>query len=99
MLKIQVEGQANHVLPFLVDLQQRPQIELLHQEVQNKGITAQIDVCVTCYVKHLPDQRLRMLQIVTTEGSEIRIPLLDVIQVEIEEGVRVFSGRVFDIFG
>ncbi|SEM84318.1 hypothetical protein [Lihuaxuella thermophila] len=99
MIKLQVEGQPNKVQPFLHDLKQRPQIELIHQEVKNKGMTGQIDVSVTCYVRHRPDRRLRMVQMVTAEGAIINLPMLDLIVVEIEEGVRVFCGKVYDVFG
>ncbi|SEN74731.1 hypothetical protein [Lihuaxuella thermophila] len=98
MLKLQIEGQPNQVKSFLQDIGQRPQIELIHQEVHNGGMTGQVDVSVSCYIKYLPDRRLRMLQITTMEGGEIRIPLLDVTQVEIDEGVQVVFGKYFDIF-
>lgn len=98
MIKLHVEGQPNQVKSFLQDIQQRPQIELIHQEVQNRGMTGQVDVCVTCYVRHLPDRRLKMVQMATPEGGEIRIPLLDVTQVELEEGVKVVFGKYFDVF-
>ncbi|MBA4493670.1 hypothetical protein ACFO25_04665 [Paenactinomyces guangxiensis] len=98
MITVQIEGQPNQVKPFLDDLQRHPTIELLHHEVKNKGMTGQVDVQVTCYVKHLPKHRLKVVQLVTEEGAEIHIPFLDLVNVEIEEGKKVFAGRVFDVF-
>ncbi|SEM99488.1 hypothetical protein [Lihuaxuella thermophila] len=98
MLTMLVQGQANRVMAFLNDLQQRPQIEMLHQEVQGEKMEGDVDVKVTCYVKHCPERRLRMINMETVDGTVIVIPLLDAVCVEIDAGTKIFSGRVFDIF-
>jgi hypothetical protein len=44
------------------------------------------------------NQQVTVIQIVTVEGEKIAIPMLDMIHVEIDKGVKLFVGRVFDIF-
>ncbi|SEM85213.1 hypothetical protein [Lihuaxuella thermophila] len=95
MIKLQVEGQPNHVKSFLQDIGQRPQIELVHQEVHNRGMTGQVDVSVSCYIRYLKESRQQTIQMETAEGVKIDIPMWDLIAVEIEKGVRVFAGKVF----
>lgn len=51
-----------------------------------------------CSIKHNPERRVRMIEIITTEGKKVRIPMLDMIQVEIVEGIKVFAGKTIDIF-
>lgn len=99
MLTVQIEGKEDQVTSFITDLQQRPQIEILHQEVQGEKMEGDEDVKVTCYVKHCLERRLRVIEIETADGTVIAIPLLDAVCVEIDTGKKVFSGRVFDIFG
>lgn len=35
---------------------------------------------------------------VTADGKKIEIPMLDIIHVEIEERIKLFAGKVFDVF-
>lgn len=99
MLTVQIEGQANRVTSFINDLQQRPQIEVERQESQYKEIFGNEDVKVTCYVRHSLGSNVRRLSLLTTNGNEVVIPLLDLIEVELEEGKKIIAGRSFDIFG
>jgi hypothetical protein len=39
------------------------------------------------------------VHIETEDGVEIRIPIMDLIQVEMEDGTTLLAGRSFDIFG
>lgn len=98
LIKIQVKGKARQVQPFLYDLEQRPQFELHHKEVLNQEITLEDEVTVKCHIRHQPDRRVKVVQMVTAEGAEIHIPMMDLIQTEIEDGVHVFTGRIFDVF-
>ncbi|MBA4544006.1 hypothetical protein H1164_14045 [Thermoactinomyces daqus] len=96
MLKLQVEGKAHQVEPFLYDLRQRPQIAL-HQE-HVKEVSDDNQICVTCEVDLQPSRRLKIVHLRTQDGGEIRMPLLDVIHAEIEEGKTILAGKAFDIF-
>ncbi|MBH8605771.1 MULTISPECIES: hypothetical protein [unclassified Thermoactinomyces] len=96
MLKLQVEGKAHQVEPFLCDLKQRPQIELHQERVQEMADDDRI--CFTCEVDLQPSRRVKIVHLITQNGGEIRMPLLDVIYAEIEEGRKILAGKSFDIF-
>ncbi|MBA4493091.1 hypothetical protein ACFO25_07595 [Paenactinomyces guangxiensis] len=98
MIKMQVEGRADQVQSFLCQLEQGSQVKLVHKEWEDKEMSQPDEVCFKCYVQKQPDQQMRIVQLVTAGGGEIRIPLFDVIHAEIEEGVKVFAGRNFDMF-
>ncbi|MFC7442790.1 hypothetical protein [Laceyella putida] len=99
MLKIQVEGQMEKIQPFLSDLKQRSQIELLeNQQVSEKKSQCE-DVKVTCYVHHHSRRIVKTLQIHAENGQVIDLPLMDLIEAEVQDGVKIFAGRSFDIFG
>jgi hypothetical protein len=99
MVKLQLEGQDSHVHPLLFDLQQHPNIEWLGNEERVDDGSEQVEVRVVCYVKHRPQGRLKIVHIETEDGVEIRIPIMDLIQVEMEDGTTLLAGRSFDIFG
>lgn len=96
MLKVQVEGQMEKVQPFLSELKQRSQIELLKDETK---LYEEEGIRVICYVEHNPENRVKMVQLSTIDGTEIQLPLMDLIQVEMDEGKKIIAGRSFDIFG
>jgi hypothetical protein len=50
-------------------------------------------------VEHKPEHRIKMVKLSTGDGLEIQLPLIDVIQVEMEDGKKIITGRSFDIFG
>lgn len=96
MLKVQVEGQREKVRPFLSELKQRSQIEWLRDET---NIQEKEEIRVICYVEHKPEHRIKMVHLSTGDGVEIQLPLMDVIQVEMDDGKKIITGRSFDIFG
>ncbi len=96
MLKVQVEGQMEKVQPFLSELKQCSQIELLKDETK---LHEEEGIRVTCYVDHNPENRVKMVKLSTMDGIKIQIPLMDLIQVEMDEGKKIIAGRSFDIFG
>ncbi|MBA4601770.1 hypothetical protein [Thermoactinomyces mirandus] len=96
MLKVQVEGQMEKVQPFLSDLKQRSQIELLKNETK---IHEEEGIRVICYVDHNPEKRVKTVQLSTIDGNKIQLPLMDLIQVEMDKGKKIITGRSFDIFG
>jgi hypothetical protein len=98
MLKIQIEGKTEIVEPFLCDFTHRSQMEMVTQEKRFISGEDEEKVSVTCYVRYAPDRRLTKVEMITPEGKMIRIPLLDLIYVELREGNHIFSGKVFDIF-
>jgi hypothetical protein len=98
MLKVLVEGQMEQVQPFLSDLKQRSQIELLKDETRDNEKPEQKGIRVVCYVDHKPERRVKTIKLLTVDGKEIRIPLMDLIQVEMEKGISILAGRSYDIF-
>jgi hypothetical protein len=91
-----VQGQPDQVKSFLQDIRQRPQIEL-HQE----GMQEMADVnrvCVTFEIDLQPSRRVKIVHLETKGGGEIRMPLLDLVYAEIEEGRKILAGKSFDIF-
>lgn len=96
MIKLQVEGKTQQVEPFLCDLKQRSQIRFHQERVQETVDDSRI--CVTCEVDLQPSHRVKIIHLRTQDGGEIRMPLLDVIYAEIEEGKTILAGKTFDIF-
>ncbi|MRG27776.1 hypothetical protein [Laceyella tengchongensis] len=96
MIKLQVEGKTHQVEPFLCDLKQRALIEFHQERVQETVGDSRI--CVTCEVDLQPSRRVKIIHLRTQDGGEIRMPLLDVIYAEIEEGRKILAGKSFDIF-
>ncbi|MBA4496325.1 hypothetical protein ACFO25_06250 [Paenactinomyces guangxiensis] len=83
MQKNQLKGWA--------DLQQRRQIKAVKKEVQAKGLHQER---ITGGVYGHPYHRIKIVRLETTDGREVHIPLKDLIQAEMEDGVTIFSGRV-----
>lgn len=100
MLKIQVEGQVSQVQPFLMDLDQRPDLVVKKYENFTGALQPDDKITVTCYVDHSsnPQRRVRIAQLLCRDGVEIRIPLLDVMKVDMANGTRLIAGRSYDIF-
>ncbi|MGA8941953.1 MAG: hypothetical protein WB502_04455 [Thermoactinomyces sp.] len=96
MLKVQVEGEMEKVQPFLSELKQRSQIELLKNETE---LREDEEIRVICYVEHNPESRIKTVQLSTIDGNKIQFSLMDPIQVEMDEGKKIIAGRSFDIFG
>lgn len=46
----------------------------------------------------LPDYDLQYVHLTTTEGKTIKIEFLNLIRVEVDDGVHVLAGKVYDIF-
>ncbi|SEN39951.1 hypothetical protein [Lihuaxuella thermophila] len=95
MLAMLVKGQANRVQAFLTDLQQRPQMKLVHTEVSEQTGDR---IKVFCYIQHQPKHRMCVVQLAAENGETIRIPLVDAIRVEMEEGKTLWVGKVVDLF-
>ncbi|TCS96770.1 hypothetical protein [Hazenella coriacea] len=98
MIRIEVTGEEHHVRRFLYEIQCNPSIQLDQQETDSLKNNGQADCHVTYKVVLQPEQRTRLVEIQTTEGKKIQIPILDLIQVEIDEGVKVLAGKTIDIF-
>lgn len=100
ILKLQVEGNANQVQPFLMDLNQRSDLIVKKYENFIEGLRPDDKISVTCYVDRSPNprRRMRVAQLLCRDGVEIRIPLLDVMKVDIVNGTQLIAGRSYDIF-
>jgi hypothetical protein len=100
VLKLQVEGNANQVQPFLMDLDRRPDLIVKKHENFIAGLQPDDKIAVTCYVDRSPNprRRMRVAQLLCRDGVEIRIPLLDVMEVDMANGTRLIAGRSYDIF-
>ncbi|AUS07478.1 hypothetical protein C1X05_00460 [Laceyella sacchari] len=100
MLKLQVEGNANQVQLFLMDLDRRPDLIVKKHENFIQGLQPEDKISVTCYVNRSPNprRRMRIAQLLCRDGVEIQIPLLDVIEADMTNGIRLITGRSYDIF-
>jgi hypothetical protein len=97
MLKVLIEGQADQVRPFIRELEFRSQLDVVSRGPVENGDQKQERV--NCLIHYQPKRRSSIVFIETAEGVVVRIPFLDLIAVELEEGRKVISGRVLDIFG
>lgn len=98
MLKVEVGGQREQVQPFLSELEQYSQIELKNKTIVEEE-QGEEEIRVICHVEHHPERRMKMVILSTAGGGEIRLPLLDLLLAEMDEGKTIIAGRSFDIFG
>lgn len=98
MLKVQVAGSRDQIQSFMYEIHRNPSMELVQQENGYKVEGRLIESYSKCSIKHHPERRVRMIEIITTEGKKVRIPMLDMIQVEIVEGIKIVAGKTIDIF-
>lgn len=97
MIKLRVEGQFNQVQSFLQDIRRCPSIELdVQDHLTNWKET--IQVVASCTVQYLPDRRFQIIEMTTSDGSTIQIPLADVMQVKFDEGITMVFGKSIDVF-
>ncbi|MBA4601046.1 hypothetical protein [Thermoactinomyces mirandus] len=99
-MKLQVEGQANQIEPFLRELDYCSNLVFKKHENFMGSLQPDDKLTVTCYIdpgSH-PKRRLRIAQLLCRDGTEILIPLLDVMEVEMTSGTRLITGRSYDIF-
>lgn len=97
MIKVLMEGETSQVKALMYELQRRPQIECVSEETVTQNEPPD-QIQVTCWVKHHPGKGVRTVQMALTDGGMIQFPMLDLVHTEIEEGVTILSGRVFDLF-
>jgi len=95
MLRLHIEGEEQQVQPFLFDLKQHPNMDLIEKEVAE----AKEEVKVKCMVKHEPNRRMKVVALNTVDGKLLQIPVMDAILVKLEEKITLIAGRSFDIFG
>ncbi|MFC7442614.1 hypothetical protein [Laceyella putida] len=95
MFMLHLQGKVAHVLPFVGELQQKPHVSVVEAEMEREGDQVELSLMVD----HQPRKRVRILRLHTESGQVVSIPLLDMMQVEWEEGKHLFCGRSFDIFG
>ncbi|MFC7440794.1 hypothetical protein [Laceyella putida] len=95
MLTITIKGDAHEVNHFLYELSQLMQLKLCREEVQ---LTKDRETSVTCGVRHQPKSKLSIIRLVDRAGCEIDIPMLDLVQADLEDGKWVLTGRCFDLF-
>ncbi len=100
MLKLLVEGRAKQVQPFLMDLDQRSDLIVKRYKKFIEGLQPDDKISVTCYVDRSsnPQRRVRIAQLLCRDGVEIRIPLLDVMKVDMANETSLIAGRSYDIF-
>jgi hypothetical protein len=98
VLKVQVEGKMRQVEPFVRELTHRPHMELVPEAVRVENESEQEVIRVHFQVQHQPQRRVKVVSLFDKGGQEIRIPLMDVIDVQMDDGRRIVTGRSFDIF-
>lgn len=94
MLKIQIEGDTRKVKPFLYELIHGPQYRVIDHTTAELSTD---EVHITCHVDHQPVKRMNTICLHTKEGVDVYIPMLDIIQSEIEPFKHIVAGSVFDI--
>ncbi|AUS07431.1 hypothetical protein C1X05_00190 [Laceyella sacchari] len=55
-------------------------------------------VKVTCYLSDHKEPKINLISIITVDGEEIKIPTLNLMEVELGTGRQIFACRTFDIF-
>ncbi|WP_124726864.1 hypothetical protein [Staphylospora marina] len=98
MLKVQVEGEMRKVEPFVRELARRPHVEVASEEVRVIREMEPDMVRVRFRLQHQPQRRVKVVSLFDGNGREIRIPLMDVISVRMDDGRHIVTGRSFDIF-
>ncbi|MBH8609083.1 hypothetical protein [Thermoactinomyces sp. CICC 10521] len=91
MIKLQIEGSHKKVSQLLLELEQRSSIEVI--DLQNREDVNE----VTLQLIHSPDKRQKIVKLMTKDGQELHIPLLDTIQARFEN-IHFISGFSIDIF-
>ncbi len=94
-MKLSVQGQADEVEWFVNDLKHRSQIDFHHEEIQEASLN---QVCVKCDIDLKPSRRVKVVELVKDGKVTVKMPLLDVVHGEIEEGKFIIVGKSFDIF-
>ncbi|MBA4602200.1 hypothetical protein [Thermoactinomyces mirandus] len=94
-MKLSVQGQADEVEPFMDELKQHPYIDFHHEEVQE---VSQHQVCITCDIDLKPLRRVKIVELLKDGEVIVKMPLIDVVHGEIEEGKIIIAGKSFDIF-
>lgn len=95
MLKLHIEGKEQQIQPFLFNLKQHPNIDLIDKKVEEE----KVELTVKCTVKHKSKRQVKSVVLHTLDGQMIRIPVMDMVMVQLEDKVKFFAGRSFDIFG
>ncbi|TCP60823.1 hypothetical protein [Baia soyae] len=98
MLKLQVEGSREKIKSFMDDVHRNPSVKVLEQETGYKIKDGEVQPCVKCSIDHIPERRMSLIQIITTDGQKIEFKMFDMVQAAITEGIKVFAGRSVDIF-
>lgn len=96
MIKLQVEGDVNQVQPFLAELKNQPNITLFNGEpaIEDENGVAKCSI----FVNYVPSRQIQLVHLNVKHGEKIFIPLLKVVNAEIEEGKWHLSGWNYDIF-
>jgi hypothetical protein len=97
MLKLQVEGLASEVKPFMMEIEERAEVIVEKHENFN-DLRGSDQVCIRCSVDHLRRRRVKVVRIIDKQGIEIHIPLLDLMDVDLTDGRRLLTGWAYDIF-
>jgi hypothetical protein len=95
MFVMHLRGEKDRVLPFVGELQQKPHVTVVDAEMEKEGEMVQLSLTVD----HQPRKRVQVIRLHTESGAVVPIPLMDVLQVEWEEGKHLFCGWSYDIFG
>lgn len=88
-MKLSVEGQTHEIEPFMNDLKQQSQIDFHHEEIQE--VSQEL-------VDLKPSRRVKVVEFLNDGRVIIKMPLLDLVHGEIEEGKIIIAGKSFDIF-
>ncbi|SFX46449.1 hypothetical protein SAMN04487866_108117 [Thermoactinomyces sp. DSM 45891] len=98
MLKLQVEGLSMQIRSFLYELEQRSHVALQQQENGYQIKDGKVTSCTKCEIQYSLQDRVQTLEMVTLDGDTIKIPLLDVMCVQMDKHTRIVSGKSYDIF-
>ncbi|TCP69357.1 hypothetical protein [Baia soyae] len=99
MVEVKIKGKASEVEPILYGLKRWAQVEVLKAEYVYPSIHKDEDeMTLTCSIDNPVNTRARRLKMHLGNGQEVEFTFLDFMQVDLDDGIHIYSGRFYDIF-
>jgi hypothetical protein len=94
-MKLWVEGKPEQVRPFMLELARH--VEVFPSEpIQKVNEDQEVIVCL---IRYQPRKRVTVVEIETKDNGLVRIPFLDLVMAEMDQGQSILAGWTYDIFG
>ncbi|SDZ01279.1 hypothetical protein [Thermoactinomyces sp. DSM 45892] len=98
MVEIEMEGSKEEVESFMYELYRSPSVRVLDQHIEIKIVDNKVHHCVRCTLRSLPDRRKNLIRIIDTNGIRFDFEMFDLVQANVVEDVKVYTGRSIDFF-